>query len=963
MIKYTPRLVGYRKTTAIAVRSIILLLLICLIVDIKPYSLIDRKNVIFVVDRSASTGNQEKIVPFLNEVGKYIDEISMQAILSFGKDVAIDRSFSKLEPFNGFQTVIANDESNISNAIRQAAGMISSQGGGKIVLLSDGYETAGDFVREIGLLQSLKLSVDVLPLEVNIGQDTALSQLKTPSHLKLGEKFQLTISLQSTHETDAKIVVYEDQQLIAEADLFLVKGDNTFLMDHIAKDAGTHQYMAEVITDNDSEPLNNRAHSISKVDGPAGVLIVNGAGNTTNLEEALSASFIQYRSIEVEELSFDLTKYLQYDSIIFNNVSATDIPASKMDLIAQAVRNYGVGFVMLGGDQSFGLGGYFDTPIEKILPVSMDLEGKRQLPKLGLVLVIDHSGSMAGDNIELAKEAAIRTVQFLRPVDTVTVIAFDDRPTIIVPPTLVSEQESIITAISSIQPAGGTSIFPALQEAYNQLDQIRTERKHIILLSDGQSATNDNYKALTDEMIAHNMTLSTVALGDGADSNLLSKLAEDANGRYYFTNDQTTIPTIFSREAVMMSRAYVVEQTMTPSIGYAGSWNQLWSDGIPSMDAYIATSAKDMAEVALYSPLDDPILARWNVGAGKSVAFTSDVNGKWASDWVTWSQFPNILAEWIKWTFPQFVSTPYAVEVEGSKLIISTTDTNVREQLAMNIYEGDLQRTLPLIPLGNGKYEVDSGVLSSGVYFTQIGELSSEQTEEDVEKVENGENTLQNAVSTSFVVPYSKEYELHLDSDQGHEKLTSLAKQSNGRMLSWEDADQIYQFDAVKIKDEYDWSHQLLVLILLLWLLDIANRRLSISWNGIIYRAAKAKAKRQRDSAQSSNTNAKPIINSSVSKLNKAIRSPQKPSSSNGASTQNDGSSSYNQTNEIKPVANSSGMTNRADDANSGVNSKAESKVDATKGEATKGEPNQGESTKSDQLNRLLAAKNRRSKQ
>lgn len=890
MVKFTPRLVGSRKTVAVVVRSVILLLLICLIVDLKPYSLIDRKNVVFVVDRSASTGNQDQIVPFLNEVGNYSDNVSKEAIISFGKDVAIDRSFTTLNSFNGFQTVVANDDSNISNAIRQAAGMLSSQGGGRIVLLSDGYETEGDFVREIDLLNSLKLSVDVLPLERNIGQDISLSQLKTPSHLKLGEKFQLTLSLQSTHETDAKIFIYEDQEIIAQSDLFLVKGDNTFLIDHIAKDAGIHQYRAEVIADNDSEPLNNRAYSISKVDGPAGVLIVNGAENTTNLEEALSASFIQYTSIRVEELSFDLAKYLQYDSIIFNNVSATDIPQMKMDLIAQAVRNYGVGFVMLGGDSSFGLGGYFDTPIEDILPVSMDLEGKRQLPKLGLVLVIDHSGSMSGDNIELAKEAAIRTVQFLRPVDTVTVIAFDDRPTIIVPPTLVSEQESIITAISSIQPAGGTSIFPALQEAYNQLNQINTERKHIILLSDGQSGTNDNYKALTDEMIAGNMTLSTVALGDGADTNLLNKLASDAKGRYYFTKDQTTIPSIFSREAVMMSRAYVVEQTMTPRIGYAGAWKQLWNEGIPSIDAYIATSAKDMAEVALYSQLDDPILARWNVGAGKSVAFTSDVNGKWASNWVTWPEFPSILAEWIKWTFPQFVSTPYEVEVDDDKLIIYSTASNVKNELAMNIYEGDQQKTLPLIPLGNGKYEVDSGVLPSGVYFTQIGELSNEQSQED------SEGTLQNAVATAFVVPYSKEYELHLDSEQGTQKLTSLAKQSNGRVISWKDAHSIYQFDAVHIKDESDWSHLLLVLILLLWLLDIANRRLSFSWNGIMSGATKA---------NDQNTTSIPFVPA----------------------------------NEYKGEQNS-GMP---------------------KDKATNGEATTNETTKSDQLNRLLAAKNRRS--
>ncbi|URN93514.1 MAG: VWA domain-containing protein [Candidatus Pristimantibacillus lignocellulolyticus] len=822
MIRYTTRLVGMRKISAITIRSFIILLIICLIAGIMPYSSSDRKNIVFAVDRSASISNNDTAINVVNNAISAGDEKSYQAILSFGNGIAIDRTISPLQGLAQFRTTVAEDGTIISNALRQASGMLSQQGGGRIVLISDGIETNGDMLREAQLLRSMDIAVDVVMLASEQEQDVAISEFKVPGQLKAGEKYQLSISLESTTATSAVLYIYEDDELMNQYDVSLMQGENTFLLDQLATEPGLHQYRAVVQAASDHEPINNTAYGLSRVDGPAGVLIVEGKkGSSTNIENALASSYIGYRTIVAEELSYELAEYVQYDSIIFNNVSAVDLPQIKMDNIETAVRNYGVGFLMLGGSNSYGLGGYFDTPIERILPVDMELTGKRQLPKLGLILVIDHSGSMGGDKLELAKEAAIRTVELLRPEDTVGVIAFDDRPTWVVSPTKVSNKDEIISSISAINAAGGTSIYPALKSAYEEMLTLNSERKHIILLTDGQSGTNDNYKQLTDDMLANMMTMSSVAVGSDSDTRLLESLATDAGGRYYYTEDQSTLPAIFSRETALMTRSYIVDKTFDPIIGYAGAWSQLWKSGVPEVDAYVATSAKDLAEVSLYTHMEDPLLARWNVGAGKTVAFTTDVNGEWASSWINWTEFPKVFVEWVKWTYPQFVSSPYTIDGSHSdQLLITGHDGLSRGDLGMVVRDGESEQVYPLIPVSNGQYEVDTGALKSGVYFTQIGKLTSV----------DGTNTIQNGVTTGFVVPYSAEYQLNMDSTVGVESMTALAELTGGRVIELDKADELFQFAPTQVKQIIDWTKILLIIILLLWLVDIGNRRLSLPW-------------------------------------------------------------------------------------------------------------------------------------
>ena len=228
--------------------------------------------------------------------------------------------------------------------------------------------------------------------------------------------------------------------------------------------------------------------------------------------------------IPLELLPLEAAKYAVYDSIIFNNVSGSDVGGKQMDLIEQAVRSFGIGFMMAGGEDSFGMGGYFKTLIEKAPPVSMELEGKREIPSLGLILVIDRSGSMDGNKIELAKESAMRTVELMRAKDTVGVVAFDDQPWWVVPPQKLGDKEEVLSKDPVDSERGGTNIYPAVSSALEEMLKIKTQRRHIILMTDGQSAMNSGYQDLTDTMVENKITMSSVAVGMDADTNLLQSL-------------------------------------------------------------------------------------------------------------------------------------------------------------------------------------------------------------------------------------------------------------------------------------------------------------------------------------------------------------------------------------------------------------------------------------------------------
>jgi len=825
----TLRLTGPRRIAAFALRAAVMLLLVAVAAGTAASLRHEYRAVVFVADRSESVADDARITRWMGEAIGGKDEDDRAGIVSFGRKAAVERPLSADGGPPALRAGIDPSYSNVTDALRLAAGMLPK--GGRIVLLSDGRNNVGDAIRQARLLASQGIAVDVVPLPAHIPQDAAIESLDVPASVKLGEKFTIELEAVSTVEREAEIRLYENEREIARETVRLSRGTNRFLLQHAAGTAGMNRYRAEVYLPGDERTQNDAAYAFSRVEGPPRVLVVEGEpGSSANIASALEASLIPYDLIAPEQLPVERADYARYDAIVLNNVPATRMSAAVMERIASAVGDLGIGLVAAGGADSFGLGGYYGTPLERALPVYMDLKGRRKMPSLALIFVIDRSGSMAGGQLELAKEAVLRSIELLRDEDTVGVVAFDDSPWWVVEPANLQDRDAVVDAILGLQSGGGTDIYAAVNAALERMLDIDAQRRHIILLTDGISAGSDHYLTLTDAMNEAGITMSTVAVGTGADTALLRRLAEAANGRYYFTADQSTIPAIFSRETVMMTRTYIVENRFVPSVGQAGNWAPLFLPGMPAVDAYVATTAKETAEVALLTPEGDPLLARWSYGAGRSVAWTSDLAGRWAADWTLWPAFPDTMAAWVKWTFPQFSSDLWHVRarLEGGAAEIGITaqgDVGVGN-LTVSVAgeDGEAVRLKP-VPTAPGEYVLRLEDARPGAYFMQIGEGAGE------------DGAASGGALAGFVIPYSPEYRID-DEEEGAELLAEIARLTGGRTLSLERPEEVFRAGRIAETDRIDLSRALLIAALLLWLADIAVRRLSLPWRALAALAA-----------------------------------------------------------------------------------------------------------------------------
>jgi Ca-activated chloride channel homolog len=799
------------RVAVLGLRSIIFFLLIAALSIPQILLPIKSEHIIFLVDRSASfEDHHDEILDWLDKsVGAKKDE-QLFSIASFADGAVLDQSSSNTKTSIGdLNGQLSPSETNLEDGISYAASLLSAEQGGRIVLMTDGNETAGTGKEAVELLKNRKLELDYVQLSQAFREDIALTKLDVPPALYEGEQVNISITVSSNVEKVANLIISLNNRDILHEQIAVKEGQNEYSFLYPIKETGMAVFKAELAVKDDAFIENNSLYAVTNVKGTPRILVVQGNQDDALTEILQSAGYITDELIP-EKLPTTLAGMLQYQSIIFNNVSGTRVSEQQMTLIEKAVKEFGTGFIMLGGEESFGLGGYFKTPIEKLLPVDMDIKGKKELPSIGLVIVIDRSGSMSGNKLTLAKEAAARSVELLREKDTLGFIAFDDKPWVIVETAPLEDKKKAIEKIRSVSVGGGTNIYPSLEKAYQELQDLKLQRKHIILLTDGQSAAGGEYETLIAEGKQKNITLSTVALGTDADRRLLEDLAQQGSGRYYEVTDASVIPSILSRETVMTTRTYIEDNPFYPIVQPYPEWTAFFSNGIPKMNAYIAVTAKNRAQVPLISEKKDPILAQWQYGLGNTLAFTSDMTGKWSGDWARWPEWPQFINGLVSKALPQYDSEQfrYTVSKESGNTVISLKgaegqflplEVSVVSQTGTDM-DANVKPTAP------GEYEVIFPN-KPGMYF-----LRAKQTAED------GQDRL---FQTGFSVPYSDEYLLKGTNKQLLKEFVDI---SGGKRLA--SPKEAFRPLTEQPKRKLPITEGLLVAAFLLLVLEITIRRL-----------------------------------------------------------------------------------------------------------------------------------------
>uniref|UniRef100_UPI00036B29BC VWA domain-containing protein n=1 Tax=Paenisporosarcina sp. TG-14 TaxID=1231057 RepID=UPI00036B29BC len=624
---------------------------------------IEEEQILFLVDASDSTvGTEPQSTEFLVQALAKKKDHQAVGLYSFDGKIQTQVPLSLLtEDVPKF--ILSNDRSktNISESIQLATNLAEQHKATRIVLLSDGLENSGLVSDQLSRMAASDVEIDTYLLNQPQSDDVAITSFETPPVAFEGEQQQLIVQVESTKAITGELILSQNDTFISTQAVQIESGSNTFTLRHASIGEGLLKYQVKLNVAKDALLENNQLTSVTMVESAPKLLIVSSDKFTSPIPTYIDQDVVKIDAIVASDLPVDLSNYLSYDAIIFDNVPGYQVGEAKMTVIEQAVKNFGVGFMMVGGDNSYGLGGYFKTPIEKLLPVEMEVKGKQQLPSLGLIIVMDRSGSMSGNKFELAKEAAARSVELLREDDTLGFIAFDDQPWEIIEAKKLTNKEQAVEKILSISLGGGTEIYPGLDLAYERLTDLKLQRKHIILLTDGQSATQNDYEELITEGLGNNITLSTVAIGQDADRALLEELAQYGTGRFYDVMDESTIPAILSRETVMISRTYIEDNPFYPTIRGDDTWTSLFTDGVPQFNAYIATTAKQTATVIAESTKEDPVIAEWMYGLGRTIAYTSDSTGSWSGDFARFDQWGNFWNTAVSKLLPSYSEVPFDI--------------------------------------------------------------------------------------------------------------------------------------------------------------------------------------------------------------------------------------------------------------------------------------------------------------
>ena len=770
-----------------------------------------------LADASASArGMQDQMTQSVRTALENKDASVNAGVIAFGGNAMVEKPLAQDGTYNGVTTAVDAQASDLSSALTLASALLPENAQGRIVVLSDG---ATEDVRAAAQqLAARGVTVDFQSFSGDALPDAQISQLNVPSRVYQGQSFTVTVQVTANHDTAGTLVLYQNRTPVSSREVTLRRGDNTFTFRDTAADTGVVTYEARLISEGDSCAQNDSMGGYVYVQGAPKLLLVEGRqGDGSEMAAMLSAAAMQYETVLPAQLPYDAEQLRQYDGVVLVNVDYDAADEEKWAALDSAVRVLGRGLTVIGGDSSYALGGYRGSKLEEMLPVTIDVRNKLDLPSLALMLVIDKSGSMSDGmfgttRLELAKEAAMRAAEVLTPNDQVGVIAFDDAAKWVVSLQKAEDVEAIQNQIGTIRPGGGTAFFTALYEATYALMNAQTQQKHIIFLTDGE-AGDTGYLQLCDIMQQNDITLTTVAVGSGADQATLRTLAQQGGGRAYAANEFDNLPKIFTKETYLVSGSYVQNRTFTPVITEQSALTDF--EGLPQLSGYLAATEKSLATVSLMSDREDPILAWWQYGAGRVVAFMADSRGAWTSEFLQWDQAAAFYGGMAAFTLPgEEREGQLTTERQGDALrIVYTAPEGAQTGLSTSVtalLPDGTQTQLALQESAPGVYEGEIAAAQLGAYALRVEQRDA-----------SGE--LQRVMEGGAVNGYSGEYDLR--NQNAESTLPYLSALTGGREIT--DSAEMLKSTRAVVRARRDLTQPLLWALMVLLLCDIALRRLS----------------------------------------------------------------------------------------------------------------------------------------
>jgi uncharacterized membrane protein len=795
----------------------------------------DRLAVVYLVDGSASVAPPARTAArkYVVDSLKTIRPGDEYAIVGFAEGCQLWRPFSNRTDVFDWPEIQHNQGTDFRSALEFAGSILPNDRRRKIVLLSDGNDTSSGAEERAATFGGRGTQIETVALPNPDLPEVLVESVQVPRNLAAGEPFDLTATIRSSREQPGKVKLYENQFLVQEKSVPLKIGRNTVRFENLRSEGS--RYEVEIKAPGDTFAENNIGEAVVQIRGQPRLLMIDS--DEKRLEPL--ARLLRNQRFQVEVRSAQGFPKSIEDLDRFDLLLASDVPAlllsrEQMELLRTWVRDLGGGFILTGGENSFGVGGYYRTPIEQILPVRMEHDDRQETPSVALLVVLDRSGSMAAPvqgrtKISLADQGVVLAMDVLKDNDYFGLFAVDTKVHQVVPLGRLQDRQTLLPKILGIDSAGGgIYIYTSLLEAFKVMRDINAQIKHVILFSDAADAEEKFAGEMPDGaqgkgtaldlvsmLLSDRVTTSVVGLGFESDKDVpfLKLLAERGNGRFYLTNDPANLPQIFTTETMKVAQSSLIEdpfqaQPVRDSKVLEGiDWNQS-----PVLLGYNSTKPKPTADILLSTERGEPLFATWRFGLGQTAAFTSDVKSRWASEWLSWPGFGKFWAQAIRSLMRRTDAGLFQVnlqEKENTKLRAEVKavrpDGSFADGLNLTVVsagpDGETE-TQKAIQVGPGRYIADLKLPGQGVRLISVSAPDSPP------------------VTLSYVRSYPKEF-LNFGTDE--ETLKRIAVAGHGRFEP--PAPNIFQPGPPVPGDRTDLAPWLLALAALLLPLDIFLRR------------------------------------------------------------------------------------------------------------------------------------------
>ncbi len=810
----------------------------------------DRRTVWVLVDRSLSAGEgaERKLPAALRELAASLSEQDYLGVIGFSDKAEI---LLPPQPAHGINADLrlppaeVSDETWLAGALELAAQHKVPDTEAFALLLGDGHDSAlryGLDLQRDARLAGVRLFA--MPVESEPLPESAIADC----HVRLAGQDQRLLAIDLVVFSTVAQTVTPQIKLNGETIKASFSGGGEVhsvrvgvgrtpirMIVEPTRVLATYVVEVAVASEQNSYPRNDSLKLAVRGPGKARVLLIHGAGAPEKpLLRALNRAGVEVTMGDAGIMPSEAVELAQYQALILSDVAATDMTPAQMETIARFVRNGG-GLAMLGGPRSFAPGGYYETSIEKVLPVTCDVveKGRKQQP--ALLVTLDRSGSMnakVGDRtkMELANEGCVRSIQLAAPASLFGMLSVDTDNHWIVPmDVLKNRADAINLARSNSVGGGGIYVDIAMAESLRVMRAIKASSKHIVLFSDGNdterhgNVVEEVRRAFEQDKI----TVSTICLGRGPDWPFLQDVAVAGGGRSFLVEDASQLPSVFSREAALSGGTFIREDPFRAWPGLPGTLSDgvdFRADTTPELLGYVATTARKEAHVWLWADEDKerPLLATWNVELGRAMAFTSDARDRWAAQWLPWDRYDELWQRWVRWLLPQpesvlGVEPEWTVTRQGPALTLRFFDEsgNPRAlespvaELSMPDSSGGEAR---VVPVGSGTYRVQFSRAGAGIYSATVRERPASGAERLA------------ARELQVFVPLDEL--LQRPADRG--ALASIAKATGGALVS--SASKLADTPAEISRETVSPGRTLLWLSVLGLFLGIGARRLPSVW-------------------------------------------------------------------------------------------------------------------------------------